>query len=69
VNECLLCLDFEFIEITAMSETRRHLANINDSLRAEHGNLKATKDHLLEHISGLRARDQQLQSLKNQLSN
>jgi hypothetical protein len=52
-----------------MSETRRHLANINDSLRAEHGNLKATKDHLLEHISGLRARDQQLQSLKNQLSN
>lgn len=52
-----------------MTETRRHLANINDSLRAEHANLKATKDHLLEHIAGLRVRDQKLQSLKAQLGN
>jgi hypothetical protein len=34
-------------------ETKRHLANINDSLRAEHKNIKVTKDHLLDHIGGL----------------
>ena len=38
------------------TDTKRHLANINDSLRAEHNNLKATKDHLVDHINGLMKR-------------
>lgn len=50
------------------ADTRRHLANINDSLRAEHNNLKATKDHLLDHISGLVKREKQLNKLKQELA-
>ena len=46
------------------TETRRHLANINDTLRAEHNNLKVTKDTLLDHIGSLLKRDKQLKKLK-----
>lgn len=48
-------------------ETKRHLANINDSLRAEHANLKTTKDHLLDHIGGLVKREKQLHKMKQDL--
>lgn len=50
-----------------MSDNRKHLATINESLRAEHNNLKSTKDHLLEHIAGLMKREKQLTKLKNEL--
>lgn len=38
------------------TDTRKHLSSINENLRAEHNNLKATKDHLLDHIGGLMKR-------------
>ena len=44
------------------------MANINDSLRAEHNNLKLTKDHLLDHIGGLIKREKQLNKLKQEMS-
>ena len=50
------------------SDTRRHLATINDTLRAEHNNLKLTKDHLLQHLTHLQQKEKQLHKLKLQLS-
>ena len=49
------------------TETRRHLASINDSLRTEHNNLKATKDHLLDHIATLIKREKTLGKHKLEL--
>ena len=44
----------DYSNLAVMSaETRRHLSNINDSLRSENINLKETKDHLADHINGL----------------
>lgn len=49
------------------TDNRKHLSSINESLRAEHNNLKSTKEHLLEHISGLMKREKQLNKLKQDL--
>jgi hypothetical protein len=48
-------------------DNRKHLSSINESLRAEHLNLKSTKEHLLEHIAGLLKREKQLNKLKQEL--
>ena len=47
------------------TDNRKHLSSINDTLRAEHNNLKSTKEHLLEHIAGLIKREKPLNKLKN----
>jgi hypothetical protein len=49
------------------SDNRKHISTINESLRAEHNNLKSTKEHLLEHIGGLMKREKQLTKLKSEL--
>ena len=49
------------------SDNRKHLSTINESLRAEHNNLKSTKDHLLDHIGGLMKREKQLNKITTDL--
>ena len=48
-------------------EAKRHLATLNENLRAEHNNLKTTKDYLLEHIGDLMKRENQMNKIKAEM--